>query len=179
MTRIVAGKWGGRRIHTPTGDNTRPTTDRVREAAFSSLGSLLGSFDGLQVLDLFAGSGALSFEALSRGADHADLVEADAKVATVIKRNVAELGANATVHRTKAETFLERANATWDLVFVDPPYAVETAEVTALVAALRSKLADDAVVVVERSSRTPFVWPTEFEPIRDKAYGETQLWYGH
>ncbi|MET0448620.1 MAG: RsmD family RNA methyltransferase, partial [Aeromicrobium sp.] len=85
MTRIIAGELGGRRIQTPKGDGTRPTSDRVREALFSSLESELGGFDGLRVLDLFAGSGALGLEALSRGAEWATFVEADAKAAAVVK----------------------------------------------------------------------------------------------
>ncbi|HPU12202.1 MAG TPA: 16S rRNA (guanine(966)-N(2))-methyltransferase RsmD [Aeromicrobium sp.] len=178
MTRVISGKWGGRRLQTPAGDKTRPTSDRVREAAFSSLGSLLGGFDGLRVLDLFAGSGALAFEALSRGAAHADLIEADAKVVAVIKRNAEILEASVRVHRTSAEKFVEHATGPWDLVFIDPPYAMATAEVSALVAQLRPSLSEGALVVVERSRRDPFIWPENFEAVRDKAYGETQLWYG-
>jgi len=178
MTRIIAGRWGGRRLATPPGDGTRPTSDRVRESLFSSLASLLGGFEGVRVLDLFAGSGALGLEAVSRGADHADLVESDARAARVIQRNVADLGAPARVHRTTAQRFVANEVGPWDLVLLDPPYAVTTAEVAAIVAQLRPSLAEDAVVVVERSSRDPFTWPDGFEPLRDKAYGETRLWYG-
>ncbi len=108
MTRIVAGQWGGRRIETPKGDGTRPTSDRVREAMFSSVESELGGLDGIRVLDLFAGSGALGLEALSRGADHADLVESDRQAATVIVRNVRELGAPEPAPRTTVERFVGR-----------------------------------------------------------------------
>ena len=178
MTRIIAGQWGGRRLATPPGDGTRPTSDRVRESMFASLNSLLGGFHGVRVLDLFAGSGALGLEAVSRGAEHADLVESDARAARVIGRNIADLGASARVHRTTAQRFAAAGGGPWDLVFLDPPYAVTTAEVASIVAALRPSLAEDAVVVVERSSRDDFTWPDGFVPLRDKAYGETRLWYG-
>lgn len=178
MTRIIAGRWGGRRLATPPGDGTRPTSDRVRESLFASLNSLLGGFDGVRVLDLFAGSGALGLEAVSRGAEHADLVESDARAARTIQRNVADLGASASVHRTTAQRFVANAVGPWDLVLIDPPYAVTTEEVGAIVAALRSALAEDAVVVVERASRDAFAWPEGFDALRDKAYGDTRLWYG-
>jgi 16S rRNA (guanine966-N2)-methyltransferase len=176
VTRIIAGAYGGRRIQTPPGDGTRPTSDRVREAMFSSIQSELGGFDGLRVLDLFAGSGALGLEALSRGAAFAEFVESNAKAAAVIRRNLADLGAAGTVTRTTAEKYVARPpSEPFDLIFLDPPYALPTAEVAALVAALRQP---DALFVVERSSRDPFTWPEGVEGLRDKAYGETTVWYG-
>ena len=180
MTRVVAGAWGGRRLRTPPGDGTRPTSDRVRESLFASLVSLLGGLDDLRVLDLFAGSGALGLEAVSRGAAHADLVESDRRAADVVAANIRELGASssARLHRTTAERFVQGAAGPWDLVLVDPPYALATEHVGGLLVALRPALAEDAVVVVERSTRTPFTWPEGFGPLRDKAYGETTLWYG-
>ncbi|MCW2770695.1 MAG: rsmD [Aeromicrobium sp.] len=181
MTRIIAGTHGGRRIQTPKGDGTRPTSDRVREAMFSSLESELGGFDDLVVLDLFAGSGALGLEALSRGAAAATFVEADARAAAVIKTNLRELGASGTVARAKAERWIEDDAAdVFDLVFVDPPYAVTTAVVARLVAAVKESFATpDTLFVVERATRDPFVWPEGIEPLRDKKYGETTVWYGH
>jgi 16S rRNA (guanine966-N2)-methyltransferase len=182
MTRIVAGEYGGRQIKTPPGDGTRPTTDRVREAMFSSLQSELGGFDGIRVLDLFAGSGALGLEALSRGAESADFVESDTRVAGVIKRNVADLGvSSAKVLRTTVERFVRvPPPEPYDLLFLDPPYALDTDEVSALVAALNVPTwrTPDSVIVVERSTRDPFTWPEGVEGLRDKAYGETTLWYG-
>lgn len=180
MTRIIAGKYGGRRIQTPKGDGTRPTSDRVREALFSSLESELGGFDGLDVLDLFAGSGALGLEALSRGAERATFVESDARAAAVVKANVKDLGAAAVVQRTTAERFVETGiPGPFGLIFVDPPYAMSTEKVAALVAALKQSHPDaDALFVVERSTRDPFVWPDGVEGIRSKKYGETTLWYG-
>ncbi|MGJ9411216.1 16S rRNA (guanine(966)-N(2))-methyltransferase RsmD [Aeromicrobium sp. CF4.19] len=179
MTRIIAGEWGGRRLRTPAGDGTRPTSDRVRESQFSSLTSMLGGFEGVRVLDLYAGSGALALEALSRGAASADLVESDARAAAVAAGNVRSLGAAATVHRTTAQRFVAgHADVTWHLVLLDPPYAVSTAEVVALLGDLPAHLDPDAVVVVERSARDPLSWPSGLEALRDKTYGETALWYG-
>lgn len=177
MTRIVAGRWGGRRLATPAGAGTRPTSDRVREAMFASIQSELGPLDGLRVLDLFAGSGALGLEALSRGAASVDLVEADAKAAAVIRRNIADLGAGgATVHRVKAERFVAGTEGAYDLVLLDPPYAVPTHAVAALVADV--PLAIDGLIVVERATRDPFVWPKTRSGLRERSYGETALWYG-
>ena len=180
MTRIIAGAFGGRRIQTPKGDGTRPTSDRVREALFSSLESELGGFEGLRVLDLFAGSGALGLEALSRGAEHAVFVEANAAAASVVKRNLGDLGASGSVVRTKAERWAHDGDSDlFALVLVDPPYAVSTASVTDLVGAVvESFAAPDALFVVERATRDPFTWPPGVEPLRSKKYGETTLWFG-
>jgi 16S rRNA (guanine966-N2)-methyltransferase len=180
MTRIIAGELGGRRIQTPKGDGTRPTSDRVREALFSSLESELGGFDGLRVLDLFAGSGALGLEALSRGAEWATFVEADAKAAAVVKGNLRDLGASGTVVRSRAERWVDDGDADlFDLVFIDPPYAMTTQQVTALVDAVKESFAAaDALFVVERATRDPFVWPDGVEGLRSKKYGETSIWYG-
>ncbi|MEV7395962.1 16S rRNA (guanine(966)-N(2))-methyltransferase RsmD [Aeromicrobium sp. NPDC092404] len=179
MTRIIAGAYGGRRIETPKGDSTRPTSDRVREAMFSSLESELGGFDDeLRVLDLFAGSGALGLEALSRGAGSAVFVESDQRAATVIKANIRLLGANGSVVRMKAGPFVDQADGRFGLVFIDPPYAVATAVVAELVRRLKAGRAADALFVVERATRDPFAWPEGVEGLRDKTYGETSLWYG-
>ena len=182
MTRIIAGTWGGRRLATLDGPTTRPTADRVREALFASLTSELGGWEGVRVLDLFAGSGALALEALSRGAERADLVESHGKAAAVVSRNVRTLGASgARVHRMTAERFLAAEPAQpYHVVFLDPPYAVETAAVQQLVArlAVGTWRTEDALLVVERSSRTPWSWPEGVAAVRDKSYGETRLWYG-
>lgn len=119
--RIIAGKWRGRSIEAPPGRATRPTADRVRETLFSMLASRLGSFEGLRVADLFAGSGALGLEALSRGAASATLVENDAAAVNVIRRNAAKLGANVQVLGGSALAL--PWSESFDLLFADPPYA--------------------------------------------------------
>lgn len=181
MTRIIAGLYGGRRIKTPPGDGTRPTSDRVREAMFSSIESELGGFDDeLRVLDLFAGSGALGLEAISRGAGSATFVESNARAASVIKANIRELGANGFVERTTAEKYAQRQPPLpFGLLFLDPPYVVTTEEVASLVASLKVwNTEPGALFVVERSSRDPFTWPDGVQGLRDKTYGETRVWYG-
>lgn len=119
--RIIAGRWRSRRLLAPEGDATRPTADRVRETLFSMLASRLGSFEGLAVLDLFAGSGALALEALSRGAASALLVEPSAAASRAAEANIRALGANARLLRADA-TRLPPATAAFDLVLLDPPY---------------------------------------------------------
>ena len=119
--RIIAGKWRGRPIEAPPGVGTRPTADRVRETLFSMLASRLGDFEGLRVADLFAGSGALGFEALSRGAAWATFVENNSKAAAVIRRNAEKLGVLANVLGGSALALPQ--SDPFDLVFADPPYA--------------------------------------------------------
>jgi 16S rRNA (guanine966-N2)-methyltransferase len=130
--RIVAGKWRGRTIQAPPGHATRPTADRVRETLFSMLASRLGSFEHLRVADLFAGSGALGFEALSRGAASATFVESDPKAAAIIRRNAEKLGAQIQL-LTGSALALSRSDR-FDLVFADPPYSAGSG--TAVVAAV-------------------------------------------
>ncbi|MFI7066547.1 16S rRNA (guanine(966)-N(2))-methyltransferase RsmD [Kribbella sp. NPDC050124] len=183
MTRIVGGAAGGRRIAVPPGTGTRPTADRVREALFSSLESEFGSFDGLAVLDLYAGSGAIGLEALSRGASRVVLVESDRRAAEVITANVRTVGLpGATVLTRPVEKLVTGAGpAVFDLVYADPPYKLETGDLQDILVALAGNgwLADDAVVVVERGKREPWEWPAGFAALRDRKYGEARLWYGH
>lgn len=121
--RIVAGSAGGRRLQAPAGGAVRPTTERVREAVFSSLLSR-SALEGARVLDLFAGSGAMGIEALSRGAGAATFVESDPRAVAAIEANLAATGlvADATVAKADVLAFLKRAAGTWDIAFVDPPY---------------------------------------------------------
>lgn len=122
MLRIIAGEWRGRKLVAPAGQQTRPTADRTRETLFSMLASRLGSFEGLRVADLFAGSGALGLEALSRGAAHATFVEADRAAVKAIEANAAALGAkDRTIIRALSAAKLP-ASEPFDLVFADPPY---------------------------------------------------------
>ncbi|MEJ8637692.1 MULTISPECIES: 16S rRNA (guanine(966)-N(2))-methyltransferase RsmD [Streptomyces] len=184
MTRVIAGTAGGRRLAVPPGTGTRPTSDRAREGLFSSWESLLGTLAGLRVADLYAGSGAVGLEALSRGASHALLVEADARAARIVRENVGTLGLpGAEVRTGKAEQIVTgpAPGDPYDVVFLDPPYAVTDDDLREILLTLRSEgwLADDAVVTVERSTRGgEFVWPQGFEPVRARRYGEGTLWYG-
>lgn len=183
MTRIIAGAARGHSLNVPK-SGTRPTSDRVREAMFSSLESLL-DLGGVAVLDLYAGSGALAFEALSRGASSAVLVE-QSKAATSVLRANAELLARVTreqgrrtvttrVAQNSVASFLRTPPAQlFELVFIDPPYDLGEAELAEALEGLVPHLAPEAVVVLERGSRSPApTVPRSFEPLRRKAYGET------
>jgi 16S rRNA (guanine966-N2)-methyltransferase len=183
VTRIVAGTLGGRRLATPPGRDTRPTSDRVREALFSTL-ETVADLPGSRFADLYAGSGAVGLEAASRGAAAVLLVESDPRAARVISGNIATLGLEGVCRlRTGRVTVVVAAGVEepYDVVFADPPYGLEGREVTAVLAALVDHrwLADDAVVVVERSARDPDpVWPPGLVADRGRRYGESILWYG-
>lgn len=184
MTRIIGGTAGGRRIHTPAGQHTRPTTDRVREALFSAVESWCGSLQGLRFLDLYAGSGAVGLEAWSRGAGVVSLVESDRRTARLIYENAKMLGFSRVHVMTNSVTaVLSRPpSAPYDVVFMDPPYHFDDAVVGAELALLsgREWLVPGALVVVERATRSPEpVWPGGFSDTRGRKYGETTLWYGH
>jgi len=184
MSRIIAGAAGGTPLTAVPGSLTRPTTDRVKEALFSRLDAF-NVIEGARVLDLYAGSGSLGVESGSRGAQAVDLVESDAKASAVCQRNTdlvnGILGRKAvTVHRSKVEPFLDRAPeaAMWDLVFLDPPYPLEEVALQAALQKLAPHLSPAAVVVVERSSRSPEPrWPEALTRFAEKKYGETKLWY--
>ena len=181
MTRIIAGAARGRALKVPA-SGVRPTGDRAREALFNSLGSLL-ELDGARVLDLYAGSGALGLEALSRGAGEVVLVESGPKVVPVLRGNVAAVGLpGASVVVGSVPTVVARpAGQAFDLVLADPPYAVEPDVVTGVLTALHTGgwLAPEAVLVVERPAReTPWEWPTPLVGLRDRRYGEAVLRYG-
>ncbi|WP_406185081.1 16S rRNA (guanine(966)-N(2))-methyltransferase RsmD [Streptomyces sp. NBC_01006] len=183
MTRVIAGSAGGRRLTVPPGTGTRPTSDRMREGLFSTWESLHG-VEGARVLDLYAGSGAVGLEALSRGADHALLVEPEAKAAKAIRDNIKAVGLPGAEFRAgKAEQIVAvPAGADpYDVVFLDPPYAVGHDDLGEILLTLRANgwLTDDALVTVERSTRSgAFPWPEGFEPLRSRKYGEGTLWYG-
>jgi 16S rRNA (guanine966-N2)-methyltransferase len=181
MTRLISGVAGGRTLKVPR-TGVRPTGDRAREGLFNSLGSMI-DLDGARVLDLYAGTGALGLEALSRGAAEVVLVENGGGVLPVLRDNVAMMRMRgAVVLPGSVPTVVAvPATAPFDLVFADPPYAAPLEEVLGVLRALVEGgwLTPDAVVVVERSSReAPFEWPTPLEGIRDRRYGEAVLRYG-
>ncbi|HSA51599.1 MAG TPA: 16S rRNA (guanine(966)-N(2))-methyltransferase RsmD [Yinghuangia sp.] len=184
MTRVIGGSAGGRRLAVPPGDATRPTSDRAREGLFSTLVSLRRTLHGARVLDLFAGSGAVGLEALSRGAAHALLVEADQGAAKTVRANMRALalpGAELRTARAERVAAEPADGEPYDVVFLDPPYPLPDTDVAALLTSLRvgGWLADDALVAVERATRGgPFGWPDGFTELRSRRYGEATLWYG-
>ncbi|MBK0330253.1 16S rRNA (guanine(966)-N(2))-methyltransferase RsmD [Brachybacterium sp. MASK1Z-5] len=187
MPRIIAGELGGRTIPGPPGKGTRPTSDRVREALFSRLEGW-DALRGARVLDLFAGTGALAFEALSRGAESALLVEMHGPTARQLGTTADRLGLSArcTVRTGKAEQVAAQlaeaaapADGGFSLVMLDPPYDLPTEALEQLLRVLRPALADDALVVIERSGRSrPLSWPEGWADDGTKTYGETVLQYG-
>ena len=177
VTRIIAGTARGRRLQVPSGAGTRPTSDRAREGLFSSLLSLT-DLDGARVLDLYAGSGALGLEALSRGAGTATLVEDDPLAVRALRSNVETLGLpGAHVVDERVEDFLAVSpEPRYRLALLDPPYEVD---VLPVLDALLPWLPADAVVVVERATRDPeLAWPQGYEAVRTRRYGAATLWYG-
>lgn len=185
MTRVISGRAGGRRLGVPPGRGTRPTSDRAREGLFSTWQSLLcGSLHGLRVLDLYAGSGAVGLEALSRGAGHTLLVEADARAVRTVRDNVRALGlSGAEVRAGKAEQVVRTPPPAepYDIAFLDPPYAVSDENLREILITLHAGgwLAGEALVTVERSTRGgEFAWPPGFEALRSRRYGEGTFWYG-
>ncbi|MDQ6896899.1 MAG: 16S rRNA (guanine(966)-N(2))-methyltransferase RsmD [Actinomycetota bacterium] len=185
MTRVISGVAGGRRLQTPAGASTRPTSDRVREALFSRL-EHLDVLAGARVLDLYAGSGALGLEAASRGASSVLLVESDRGAAKVVRGNAAVVAlpgvvvGEDTVERVLLGGPGARGVDRMDLVLLDPPYDLREdalADVLALLTA-HGWLAPDALVVVERSSRSPEPrWPAGLVAAGERRYGETRIWF--
>lgn len=190
MTRVISGSARGRRLAVPPGRSTRPTSDRAREGLFSTLESLLGSLAGRQVADLYAGSGAVGIEALSRGAVHSLFVEQDTAALRALRTNVAAVALpGAEVVGRRVERVVEAgppagagtARRSYDVVFLDPPYDVPAARLAGTVADLvrLGWLAPEAVVVVERATRDGgWVWPAGLRAERERRYGEATLWYG-
>lgn len=189
MSRIIAGRAKGRRLATPRGERTRPTTDRVREALFSALASWFGTAEEpaeqhlgqVAVLDLFAGSGAVGLEAASRGAVRVGFVDADAPTARLVRSNAKGLGVEAQVITGRLPSALSNVAGQWDLVFLDPPYDLsdDTLQEVLEELAARSLLASKALVVVERSRRSERPrWPALFTQTWVREYGETVLHFG-
>jgi 16S rRNA (guanine966-N2)-methyltransferase len=181
VTRIVAGEVGGRRLGVPAGERTRPTSDRAREALFGTLSSLL-DLTGARVLDLYAGSGAVGLEAVSRGAAHALLVDSDARAAAVARDNARDLGFadRVEVRRDRVERVLAGRPEPHELVFADPPYALDDGELAAVLRRLTEGwLAPGGMLAVERATRGAGPsWPDRVEALKQRRYGEGTLWYG-
>ncbi len=182
-TRIVGGLVGGRKLTVPAGHVVRPTSERVREALASTLEARLGGLHGRSVLDLYAGSGAVGLELLSRGAASVTFVESELSVLKVLRANIAALGmAGATVVPGRAENITAPQAAAsaahfgvlFDIVFLDPPYALAIDTVLAHAAAYARQ-----VLIVERATRSPDpAWPEGFDQPEARRYGDTTLWYG-
>ena len=170
--RVVAGTLGGRRLRAPAG-RTRPTADRVREALFA----MLGSVDGALALDLFAGSGALGIEAISRGAASAVFVDRDPRAVAAIGRNLTDLGVEAQVHRRDALAFLRSRAASqgsgFDLIFVDPPYSSADRLAGPLAELLPATVDRDARIVTESDKRAPL--ELELPLVLERSYGDTRI----
>lgn len=183
MSRVIAGSARGRRLAVPAGQGTRPTSDRAREALFSALASAVRTFAGLRVLDLYAGSGAVGLEALSRGAGHATLVESDARAVRTIRDNIRTLGLpGAELVADRVERLVAAPPAApYEIAFADPPYGLTDVALAGVLTALDvgGWLAPGALVVVERATRggAP-IWPAGIAPDRERRYGEATLWYG-
>ena len=168
--RVVAGEYRGRRLKAPAGTGTRPTADRVREAVFNILGDVSGSV----VLDLYAGSGALGIEALSRGAGAATFVDRDERAIAAVKANLEAFGAVARVVRSDATAFLRRdEGAMYDLVFLDPPYDSASELGAGLTELLPKVVAEDAVIVTESDKRSPLELTLPLAA--ERSYGDTRI----
>jgi 16S rRNA (guanine966-N2)-methyltransferase len=183
--RVIAGIARGRRLAAPKGTATRPTSDRAREGLFATVTAIGGPLPGGRVLDLFAGSGAIGLEALSRGAVRVVFVESDPRAIRVIRANLATVALpGAELVCDQVQRFLDRglgAEAAFDLAVADPPYAAPEAEVTGILTALASGgwLAPGGLVAVERATRAgPLSWPAGYRADRSRRYGEATFWYG-
>jgi 16S rRNA (guanine966-N2)-methyltransferase len=180
VTRIIAGEARGRRLSVPSA-GTRPTSDRAREAVFSSVESILGSLVGSVVLDLYAGSGAMGLEALSRGAGRVALVEQDARACRVINDNIEAVGLpGAVCYRREVSRWLVATPPTSaDLAFLDPPYDQTDEQVLRALHLLQvgGHLREGGIAVVERSARSaPVDWADSWAPVKDRRYGDAHLW---
>lgn len=172
--RIIAGAWRGRQIAAPKGDATRPTADRTREALFSMLVSRLGTFEDLAVADLFAGTGALGLEALSRGAERCIFVEQDRAAVDILKANIAKLGASGAEVRQGSVLALPRAAAPLDLVMMDPPYGSGAGSV-ALDKLARLGWIGPATIVSIETSRSETIEVAGFDVDAQRDYGKARV----
>ena len=172
--RIIAGEWRGRPIEAPAGLSTRPTADRVRETLFSMLASRLASFEGLRVADLFAGSGALGLEALSRGAASATFVDSNSSAAAAIRRNAERLGAGERVRVLAGSALALPRSDAFDLVFADPPYAAGSGTAVARAIGDAGWLAPGGWLSIE-TSRSDTVDPGELRLDGEREVGRARI----
>ncbi len=170
--RIISGRWRGRNLIAPAGDATRPTADRVREALFSMLVSRLGSFEGLRVLDGFAGTGALGLEALSRGCGHAVFIESDATAVQALRKNIAAMAASADVIPAPIES-IGRAMMPADLILLDPPYGSGLGATTLARLAAQGWIAPFALISVETGRKE--VLESDYEVLAVRDHGKARL----
>ncbi len=174
--RIIGGEYGGRRIIAPKGKNIRPTTDRMRETIFNILSHSSGEFEGANILDVFAGSGAMGLEALSRGAAHATFFDKDRSALQLVKKNIDLLDAldKSTIKYVTAPIF-PPAQKTFDFIFLDPPYNLDIISDTLSALSKNNYFADNAMVIAEYSPDTDFVFPDYFDVIKEKTYGDARF----
>ncbi len=180
--RIVSGRFRGRRLKTPKGDTTRPTTDRVKESVFSALSSLLGPDLGAgAVLDPFAGSGALGLEALSRGCERVTLIESDRRAQAVLKDNVALLGVEHCARIVTGDAFTLAGRGVsggpFSLILLDPPYTLDQTAVACMLEmlAVAGAVSQGAVVTWEHAKGVDSPWPPGFVVLQRRAYGSTEV----
>jgi len=173
--RIIAGEWRGRKLVAPAGQQTRPTADRTRETLFSMLASRLGSFEGLRVADLYAGSGALGLEALSRGAAHATFIENERAAIKAIEANIKALGATERVEVRSMSAARLPAAQPFDIVFADPPYEAGSGTTVAAVVAKAGWLAEGGWMAVETHSGDAVDPPSGWEVEAERDVGRARL----
>lgn len=180
--RVIAGRLGGRRLVAPAGPATRPTTDRVRESLFSILAGM-DAIDGARVVDLYAGTGALGIEALSRGATHATFVESARPALIALRQNLAslDLASVSTVVATRVDKLARegRGDARYDLVLCDPPWVDLAAAITAVTDLVdKGRVAPGATIVIEHASRDPSPVVAGIDATDARVYGDTAIWIG-
>lgn len=180
--RVIAGSARGRKLFAPEGNRVRPTSDRVKEALFSSLVSRFGSLDGLTLLDLFAGSGALGIEALSRGANRVVFVDSHRDSITLLKKNLQMTGFTdrAEIVQMDAVKYLQQAllhSCAFDIILADPPYADKSSVEIVLLIAENRLLNGGGIAVVETARNADIIIDLPFSTCDRRLYGDTALWY--
>jgi 16S rRNA (guanine966-N2)-methyltransferase len=184
--RIIAGSAKGRKLTSPEGTSARPTSDRAREALFSSLESEYGDLRGLRFLDLFAGSGAVSAEAISRGAKSCIAVESDRDALLIARENI-EISKSLSdadevlLIESDVASYVTRKSNPFDVIFIDPPYSYHDDELQRILIQMERSgfIVSGTLVVIERSSRSPsFPWPDGMHEVKVRRYGNAAIYYG-